>query len=152
MRILHANLHKLSTNWSKNSAICTKRSEDPQSKGAGFNEPQGGYMSRDPGIGDASLAPGSWRLLTNLLTCRCRGRCANRPTALEYYSRELITFLGVKGQDLPPRLTESLREGLFARTAAEPQAVTESNEVQYLRDEPVTTFGGPAGAVSPQSR
>jgi len=29
---------------SKNSAICAKRSEDPQSKEAGFNEPNGGYM------------------------------------------------------------------------------------------------------------
>jgi len=29
---------------SKNSAICVKRSEDPQSKDAGFDEPQGGYM------------------------------------------------------------------------------------------------------------
>jgi hypothetical protein len=29
---------------SKNSAICAKRSEDRQSKDAGFDEPQGGYM------------------------------------------------------------------------------------------------------------
>jgi len=29
---------------SKNSAICAERSEDPQSKGEGFNEPNGGYM------------------------------------------------------------------------------------------------------------
>jgi len=29
---------------SKTSAIPAKRSEDSQSKGAGFNEPQGGYM------------------------------------------------------------------------------------------------------------
>jgi len=29
---------------SKNSAICGKRSEDPQSKGEGFNEPNWGYM------------------------------------------------------------------------------------------------------------
>jgi len=34
---------------SKNSAICAKRSKAPQSKGAGFKDPQGGYMSRDPG-------------------------------------------------------------------------------------------------------
>jgi len=33
---------------SKNSAIYAKRSEDPQSKGKGFNEPQGGYMNGGP--------------------------------------------------------------------------------------------------------
>ena len=32
---------------SKNSAICAKRSEDPQSKEAGFNGAQGGYMVRE---------------------------------------------------------------------------------------------------------
>ena len=48
---------------SKNSAICAKRSEDSQSKGAGLNEPQGGYMKRDPGTGDASAAPGNRRLI-----------------------------------------------------------------------------------------
>jgi hypothetical protein len=35
---------KMEAKKSKNSAICAKRSEDPQSKGAGFDEPQGGYM------------------------------------------------------------------------------------------------------------
>jgi len=29
---------------SRYSAVCAKRSEDPQSKGEGFNEPNGGYM------------------------------------------------------------------------------------------------------------
>ena len=48
---------------SKNSAICAKRSEDPESKEEGFNEPQGGYMNGDPGIGDASPAPGNRRLI-----------------------------------------------------------------------------------------
>ena len=38
---------KLEAKKSKNSAICAKRSEDPQWKEAGFNEPQGGYMERD---------------------------------------------------------------------------------------------------------
>jgi len=40
---------KMEAKKSKSSAICAKRSEDPESKGAGFNEPQRGYMSRDPG-------------------------------------------------------------------------------------------------------
>jgi hypothetical protein len=35
---------KLEAKKSKNSAICAKRSEDPQSKGDGFNSPNGGYM------------------------------------------------------------------------------------------------------------
>ena len=42
---------------SKNSAICAKRSEDPQSKGEGFKEPPGGYMNGDPGIGDGLPSP-----------------------------------------------------------------------------------------------
>jgi len=43
---------KLEAKKSKNSAICAKRSEDPQSEEEGFNEPQGGYISRDTGIGE----------------------------------------------------------------------------------------------------
>jgi len=35
---------KLEAKKSKDSAICAKRSEDPQPKGEGFNEPNGGYM------------------------------------------------------------------------------------------------------------
>ena len=35
---------KLEAKKSKNSGIYAKRSEDSQSKGAGFNEPNGGYM------------------------------------------------------------------------------------------------------------
>ena len=45
---------KLEAKKSTNTAICAKRSEVPQSKGAGFNKPQGGYMSRDRGMGDGS--------------------------------------------------------------------------------------------------
>jgi hypothetical protein len=42
---------------SKNSAICALRTEDPQSKEAGFNEPSGGYMKVEfeaVGLGYAS--------------------------------------------------------------------------------------------------
>ena len=45
----------------KNSAICAKRSEAPESKEEGFNEPQRGYMNGDPGIGDALPGPGKRR-------------------------------------------------------------------------------------------
>jgi hypothetical protein len=54
---------KLEAKKSKNSAICAKRSEAPQSKEAGLNEPQGGYMSGDPGMGDASPGPGNRHLI-----------------------------------------------------------------------------------------
>jgi hypothetical protein len=49
---------------SKNSAIGVKRTEDRQSKEAGFDEPQGGYMNGGPGTGDASPAPANRRLIS----------------------------------------------------------------------------------------
>jgi len=60
---LTSNEAKLEAKKSKNIAICTKRSEAPQLKVAGFNEPEGGYMNGDPGIGDASPGRGNWRLI-----------------------------------------------------------------------------------------
>ena len=39
---IELNEAKLEAKKSKNSAICAKRSEDPQSKREGFNEPNGG--------------------------------------------------------------------------------------------------------------
>ena len=43
---------KIEAKRSKKSEICAKRSEDPQAEEEGLNEPQGGYMSRDRGLGE----------------------------------------------------------------------------------------------------